>query len=102
MNIQQLRAASRRVAPVIGAGIALSFLHAAPALADDTGYVANLQDKYPYLSAGQLLTEGRQACDFIRSGRPSAEAIERVQSDLDISKAAAFDIVVAATWHLGC
>jgi hypothetical protein len=102
-GIQQLRiAASRRMAPVIGACAALSLLFAAPAFADESDYLENLLAKYPYLSSAQIVSEGHQACDFIRSGRPSADAMQRVQSDLHVSKSAAFDIVVAATWHLGC
>jgi hypothetical protein len=94
--------ASPRVAAVVGACAALSLFCAPAALADEAGYLRNLLAKYPYLSSGELLSAGHGACAFIASGRPSADAMEMVASDLDVSATAAFDIVVGATWQLGC
>jgi hypothetical protein len=94
--------ASPRLAAVVGACAALSLFCAPPALADEAGYLKNLQAKYPYLSSGELLSAGQGACAFIESGRPSADAMEKVASELNVSATAAFDIVVGATWHLGC
>jgi hypothetical protein len=103
LNIHRLRiVASPRVAAVVGACAALSLLCAPPALADEAEYLKNLQAKYPYLSLGELRSAGQEACAFIGSGRPSADAMEMVASELDVSATAAFDIVVGATWHLGC
>lgn len=82
----------------VGFGIGM----APPAGADETEYVAQLQARYVYLSAEQLVTEGQKACQLIRTGRTAADAVGMVVKDLGIGVSAANDIVVAAAGEFDC
>jgi Protein of unknown function (DUF732) len=84
------------------AGAAMSVAFAAPAAADEGGYLYALQDRYTSLSAQQLLAEGRTVCNAISSGMNSTSAVVMVQKHLGVSVPAAGDIVSAAVVHLGC
>lgn len=75
---------------------------AAPAVAQDADYLALLQDRYRFLSAEQLLSEGYKVCAVIDQGVGSRYAAEMVQQDLGVSPGASIDIVSAATVELGC
>ena len=84
------------------AGAAMSVVFAAPAAADTDGYLQALQDRYAFLTAQQLLSEGGTVCNAISSGMNSTDAVRMVQHHLGVSVAAAGDIVSAAAVHLGC
>jgi hypothetical protein len=87
----------------VAALLALAVGSAAPAAADDAGdYLWLLKDRYRFLSAEQLLSEGYKVCAVIDQGVGSRYAAEMVQQDLDVSPGASMDIVSAATVELGC
>jgi hypothetical protein len=87
-------------AVIFAAGIAIGV--APPAAADESDYLNQLQPKFANLTTEQLLTEGYKVCRFISAGRPSPDAIPMVVQDLQISVAAATDIVPAAIEELDC
>jgi hypothetical protein len=84
------------------AGAAMSVAFAAPATADASGYLQALQNRYPSLTAEQLLSEGQAVCNAISNGMNSTDALRMVQKHLGVSVAAADDIVSAAVIDLGC
>ena len=75
---------------------------AAPAAADENGYLRQLQDKYAFLSTQQLLAEGHKVCQTIDRGTLSTDATKMVQKDLTVPVAVADDIVSTAAVQLGC
>lgn len=81
---------------------AVSVAFAAPAAADEDGYLQALQDRYTSLTAQQLLSEGRAVCSAISNGTNATAALQMVQERVGVSVAAAGDIVSAAVVHLGC
>ena len=87
---------------VLIAVCASSVAFAAPAAADQDGYLQTLQPLYVNLSAQQLLDEGAKVCEVISSGNPSPTATVMVSKDLGISLAASLDIVSAAVAELDC
>ncbi|HET7664992.1 MAG TPA: DUF732 domain-containing protein [Mycobacterium sp.] len=82
--------------------MAVSVVFAAPAAADEGGFLQELQERYTSLTPQQLLSEGRAVCSAISNGTNSTAALQMVQKDLGVSVAAAGDIVSAAVVHLGC
>ena len=88
--------------PVLLAGAALSLALAAPAAADNAGYLHELQASYPTVGAQQLLSEGNWVCSAIRGDMNATDAVVMVQKDIGVSVPAAGDIVAAAVVHLGC
>jgi len=88
--------------PVLIMGAAMSLAFAAPAAADEGGYLHALQATYPTVGTQQLLSEGIKICSAIRGGMNSTTAVAMVQRDLGVSVPAAGDIVSAAAVHLGC
>lgn len=87
---------------VVASVLASAVTAAAPAAADENGYLALLQPKYVFLSSQQLLDEGHKVCDAIHRGMISPDAATMVQKDLAVSVAAAVDIVGVAGVQLGC
>ena len=81
---------------------AVSIVLAAPAAADEGGYLQALQDRYTSLTPQQLLSEGRAVCSAISNGTNATAALQMVQKHLGVSVAVAGDIVSAAVVHLGC
>jgi hypothetical protein len=76
---------------------------AAPAHADATKYLQMLDDKYPYLSSQQLLTEGYRVCAARNQGMIAPQAVAMVQKDLGgLSVPVGIDIVGAAAVGLNC
>jgi len=86
------------LAIAVGIGVAT----APTAVADEAGYLQRLQSRLAYLTAQQLLTEGYKVCRYVSVGRPTADAIPMVMDDLDITVAAALDIISAAVLQLDC
>jgi hypothetical protein len=88
------------ITTTVAIGIAIA--SAAPAAATDDEYVKLLQDRFPFLSADQLLTEGHRTCQLIQQGRPGVQAVAMVQNDLKVSASAANQIVATAVMEFGC
>ena len=76
--------------------VAVSVVFAAPAAADEGGFLQELQERYTSLTPQQLMSEGRAVCSAISNGTNSTAALQMVQKDLGVSVAAAGDIVSAA------
>ena len=87
---------------LVATGVGFAVAAAAPAAADESSYLKQLQPKYVFLSAQQLLDEGHKVCDAIHGGMTSPDAANMVQKDLAVSLAAGVDIVGAAATQLGC
>jgi hypothetical protein len=87
---------------VVATLLASAVTAAAPAAADESGYLQQLVPKYVFLSPQQLLDEGHKVCDAIHRGMISPDAAIMVQKDLAVSVTAAVDIVGAAGVQLGC
>ncbi len=85
---------------------AITLVAATPqARADDDAFLDVLSDTYFYQKYGPkvLLNEGYKVCNAIdEQGASEEEAIDMVQSDLDVSPFAAGEIVGAAMAGLGC
>jgi Protein of unknown function (DUF732) len=69
---------------------------AAPAAADDSAFLRPLQDRFTFLSAEQLLSEGHRVCQALERGTTSSAATTMVQKDLGVSVAVAVNIVSSA------
>ena len=87
------------MAAALAAGIAATT--AAPAAASEGDYL-KLKDRFNYLTAQQLLSEGYRVCGAIRNGVRSTDAVDMVIKDLKVSTEAGLDIVAAAVVDLGC
>lgn len=77
---------------------------APPAAADEAEYL-KLRDRLSFLTADQLLAEGRWACRAARSGLGSSTIVTIVQDRLErygASVEAANDIVTGGINTLGC
>ncbi len=72
------------------------------AAADQDEYLRKLQNKFPYLSAEQLIAEGDRICNATGQGTPASDVVIRVRNNLGVSIAAAGDIVATAVVDLGC
>ena len=75
---------------------------AAPAAAGEAEYLQLLQDRYPFLSTQQLLTEGHRVCTAMGQGVTAANAVGMVENDLSVTVSVGYDIVGAAAVQLGC
>ena len=84
----------------LAAGIAV--WGAAPAAADDAGYLSHLQDRFSFLSSQQLLAEGHKVCSVMGRGVGASDAVTMVTKDLGVTIAVAADIVAGAADDLGC
>jgi hypothetical protein len=82
--------------------VATAVAFAAPAAADQDDYLRPLQERFVFLSAQQLLSEGTKVCNAIRSGKTSTDAVIMVRNDLGVSVATAGEIVSGAVVDLGC
>ncbi|MGV0791373.1 DUF732 domain-containing protein [Mycolicibacterium sp. XJ1819] len=69
---------------------------AAPAAATDDEYLQELQDRYTFLTADQLLSEGHRVCAATSTGVLAADAVDMVREDLDVSIGVAMDVVSGA------
>ena len=85
---------------LLAAGVAIGV--APPAAAEESAYLNQLSPRLTFLSAEQLRTEGYKVCRYVGVGRPTADAIPMVMDDLDITVAAALDIISAAVQQLDC
>jgi hypothetical protein len=94
--------AHARPLAVAAAAAAAAVGQAAPATADEDGYLRVTQARFAFLSAAQLTAEGSKICGLTRSGVPASDAVLVVQRDLGVSVPAAYDIVNAAVVHIGC
>ena len=79
---------------------AAAVMSAPQAVADEQEYLKPLQDKYVYLTAQQLLSEGNRVCAATQSGALSADTTTMVRNDLGVSVATAGEIVAAAVVRL--
>ncbi|MBV8966248.1 MAG: DUF732 domain-containing protein [Mycobacteriaceae bacterium] len=78
---------------------------ASPARADEAAYLQQLQPKYVFLSAQQLLDAGHKVCAAVGntgSGMISADTVNMIQKDMAVSVAVANDIVATAVVVLPC
>ncbi|AFM18059.1 Protein of unknown function (DUF732) [Mycolicibacterium chubuense NBB4] len=89
-------------AALLSASAAIGLNLAAPAAADATAYLEEMQPRYAYLSSDQLLSAGRTACSMITSGEPAPSAVDNLAEDLGLGVPVAFDVVRAAVVHLDC
>src|SRR5690242_5705007 len=87
---------------VVIAGAAALVAFAPSAAADTAGYLQALVPTYNNVTPQQLLTAGNNACNSIRGGMNSTNAVLQVQREIGVSIPAAGDIVSAAVVHLGC
>jgi len=85
---------------LLAAGVAIGV--APPAAAEESAYLNQLSPRLTFLSTEQLLTEGYKVCRYVGVGRPTADAIPLVMKDLEVTVAAALDIVSAAVQQLDC
>jgi hypothetical protein len=74
---------------------------AAPAAADEAEYL-ELRERLVFLTADQLLTEGRRVCQATANGMGASDIVGMVRRDLGASSAAATDIVTTAIIELDC
>ncbi|MGV0645288.1 DUF732 domain-containing protein [Mycolicibacterium sp. XJ2546] len=81
---------------------AASVIFAPQAAADQDEYLRQLQSRYPYLTAEQLIAEGHKICNVVGQGMPSSDAAMMVREDLGVSIPAAGEIVSAAVGELSC
>jgi hypothetical protein len=88
------------LAVTLAVGIAIGA--APPAVADESDYLNHLGPRLAFLTTDQLLSEGYKVCRFIGVGRPSPDAIPMVMKDLQITVAAAVDIMAGAIEELDC
>jgi hypothetical protein len=79
-----------------------SLAMAAPAAADQDGYLTEVQTRLPNLGAAQLEPEGAKICAFTKGGGTASAAVGFVSKDLGVSIPSAFAIVSSAVGHLGC
>lgn len=84
----------------LAAGVAIGV--APPAAAGETDYLNQLSPRLTFLSTEQLRTEGYKVCRYVSVGRPTADAIPVVMKDLEVTVAAALDIISAAVQQLDC
>lgn len=85
----------------VGAAVAaLGVVLAAPAAASEDGYLHQLQDRYTFLTAQQLLSEGQRVCAATSVGVKSPDAANMIRKDLGVSMGPAMDIVSAAILNL--
>src|SRR5262245_24524055 len=77
---------------VVVAGAAMSLAFAPSAAADTEGFLHAVQPTYTNVSAQQLLDAGNKACDAIRRGMNSTNAVLLVQKEIGVSIPAAGDI----------
>ena len=75
---------------------------APPAVADESDYLNHLGPRLAFLTTDQLLSEGYKVCRYISPGRPSPDAIPMVMKDLQVTVAAAVDIMAGALEELDC
>jgi hypothetical protein len=87
---------------IVLAGAAMSLAFAPSASADTAGFLHAVVPTYNNVSPQQLLAAGNKACDAIRGGMNSTNAVLLVQKDIGVSIPAAGDVVSAAVVHLGC
>jgi hypothetical protein len=76
-----------------------------PAQASESDYLAVVQPRFSFLSAQQLLAEGRKVCAAIGhtgNGMIAPDAVKMVYNDLQVSMAVAGDLVAAAVVYLPC
>lgn len=89
--------------PIVRTAAALATLAvalAAPAGASEEEYLRELQPRYAFLTAQELLTEGHRACAAISSGVLAPDTVKMISADLGISTGAAMDIVSRANLRL--
>jgi hypothetical protein len=72
------------------------------AVADRSTYLSQLQPKYVYLTAGQLLSEGAKVCRYVSADKSSFGAVAMVVNDLEVSVDTATTIVGAAIVNFDC
>ena len=87
---------------VVSSALAVAVMAAAPAAADESEYLRQLQPKYVFLSSQQLVDEGHKVCSALTGGTIAPDATRMVQKDLVVSVTAAIDIVSTAAAQLGC
>jgi hypothetical protein len=76
---------------------------AAPAHADEQGFLNYLQPRWAFLTADQLLTEGHKACNFILAGNSASDAAAMVAADLKTNDlTVSSEIVRTAVKQFGC
>jgi hypothetical protein len=88
------------ITTAVAVGIALA--SAAPAQATESDFVQHVQERYAYLTADQIRTEGHRVCQLFAQGTAAPLAVQMVQRDLGSSIAAAAYIVSAAVNELSC
>lgn len=92
----------RRIIGLLISSAAAAVAFAAPAAADQADFVRQLQEKYVFLGADQLISAGNQVCEAAARGVPAADTVMRIRDELGISTAAAGDIVSLAVVEFGC
>lgn len=73
---------------------------APPAAASEDDYLRGLQERYTFLTAEQLLSEGQRACAATNAGVKSPDIVVMVRRDLGVATGVAMDILSGATASL--
>lgn len=93
--------AARTCALSLGVATAtLTVLLAPSAAATEDEYLDGLQDRYAFLTADQLVSEGQRVCAATGSGVLAPDAAVMVRNDLGVSTDAAMKIVSGAVRDL--
>lgn len=83
------------------AGLAVALVvPAAPAGATEDEYLRDLQPRYTFLSAEELISAGQRACAATSAGVLAPDTVKMVSRDLGISTGAAMDILSRAVLRL--
>jgi hypothetical protein len=102
MDHYQHMANGVRIAIVAAAVASASTVMAPTANAGVGEFLTALVPKYVYLTPEQLLNAGYEACAAAHRGVPSTDTIDKVQHELTVSVAAAYDIVTTGITTLEC
>ncbi|KUI47943.1 hypothetical protein AU198_04915 [Mycobacterium sp. GA-1199] len=82
------------------AGLMVAVAVAAPAGATEDEFLRDLQPRYSFLTAEELVTQGYRACAATSVGVLAPDAVQMISADLGISTGAAMDIVSRALLRL--
>lgn len=92
----------RKAGTTTAALAAIAVWGAAPAGAGESEYLRPLLERFPFLSAQQLLAEGYKVCHLMEQGFGASNAVPMVSKDLAVSLSVANEIVSAASREFGC
>ena len=89
-----------RIAGMVAALIGAVLVSAPTAAATPDEYLAQLQDRFAFLTPQQLLEAGNKVCTAESNGSLSPDLTAMVERDLNVSTNTALEIVSAAEWNI--